>query len=258
MRILGVVSSGRYQPPALTESWTSRIAGGAYPDVWNTVTYGNGTWIIGGENGRARSSTNGVTWTTRTSQFNLSNTSIYSSVYGNGVFLFGGGAGRASRSTDGATWSSVSVMAATSSRYSIYDIGYGNGVFLVNVVDMNTSSHIRKRSTDGITWTTVTPVFAGQIVDQTQSQMIYGNGIYLTSHGGGAEQSTDGITWTTVSGIPFNFFYTGVLGYGNGTYIITGAETSEVITSTNLTTWTSKNTSFVSSDRIFGDIVYGG
>ncbi|MCQ6468391.1 hypothetical protein NPN14_24490, partial [Vibrio parahaemolyticus] len=66
----------------------------------DTVAYGNNLWIAGGSNA-IRTSPDGITWTTRTSNFP---SLILSVAYGNNLWIAGGYTGALRTSTDGVTW----------------------------------------------------------------------------------------------------------------------------------------------------------
>lgn len=67
------------------------------------VAYGNGLWVAVGQNGTITTSTDGVTWTARTS--NMSTNSIYAVTYANSLWV-AVGAGGGTTNTGGITYSS--------------------------------------------------------------------------------------------------------------------------------------------------------
>ena len=62
-----------------------------------TIAYGNNLWVAGAEGGQLRTSTDGTTWITRTSNFGSS--IIRSVVYANGLWVAGGLYGQLRTST---------------------------------------------------------------------------------------------------------------------------------------------------------------
>jgi hypothetical protein len=57
-----------------------------------SIAYGNNLWVAGGNAGQMRTSTNATTWTTVTSNFG--NTAINSIAYGNNLWVAGGASGQ--------------------------------------------------------------------------------------------------------------------------------------------------------------------
>ena len=70
-------------------------------------------------------STDGVTWTARTS--NLAN-NAWSVTYGNGLYAVSANSAALSTSTDGVTWTTRAANVGTS---TIYALTYGNGVYVL-------------------------------------------------------------------------------------------------------------------------------
>ena len=156
----------------------------------------------------AATSTDGITWTTRT----LPSASSWQSVaYGNGVYcMVAYATASAARSTDGITWTATTMP----SNVAWYAIAYGNGIFLAASNNSTTGAY----STDGITWTTTTVP-----TSTSNYRMVYGNGIFVLTQQTNATASytTDGITWTTTNII--NSSNNNYLTYGNNLFITTPA-----------------------------------
>jgi hypothetical protein len=143
------------------------------------VTYGNGIWVVASV-GAIRTSTNAITWTARTS--NTSST-INSLIYENGLYVYAGGGGVLHTSTDGITWT-----ARTSNTTStINSLTYGNGLYMYGA-----NGGVLATSTDAITWTLRTSGTTSQIY-----RVVFGNDVFVYSTlSGDLRTSTDGITWT--------------------------------------------------------------
>lgn len=208
-------------PDAVT--WTNRHT---YVTTY-AMTYGNNLFLAGGEatGGSAglRTSTDGLNWTNRTSNFG--NGTIYGIEFGNNVYVavaalnFSGG-GEVRTSTNGTTWTTRTLAVNT----GIYGLAYGNGIFVAGG-----DGGVIQTSTDGITWTSRTSNFGtGRI-----RKVLYGDGGFLAvGQDGGASTShvvsTDGITWTTRT----NTFGTSTLFagiFGNGLFIIGGQNNTSAV-----------------------------
>jgi hypothetical protein len=96
-----------------------------------TVAYGNNLWVAGtGGNGGAQifTSTDAITWTTRTSNFG--NTSIRSVAYANNLWVAGGYYGQIRTSTDAITWTTRTSNFEANFDGAIYDVAYGNNLWV--------------------------------------------------------------------------------------------------------------------------------
>ena len=98
-------------------------------------------YVSVGENGTILTSSDGTTWTSRTSGTGLS---VLGVQYVNSTFVAVGRGGLILTSADGSTWTSRTTYTST----DLYDVTYRNGTF-VAVGDSGTSV----TSSDGITWT---------------------------------------------------------------------------------------------------------
>jgi hypothetical protein len=119
-------------------------------DTINQIAY-NGTnlWVAVGAAGFLSTSTNGSTWTSRTSGFGAN--SVNSIAFGNGIWVAVGAAGTITTSTDGTTWTARTSNMSTN---QINHIIYANGYFVaVGSGGGATNDGGIISSTDGITWT---------------------------------------------------------------------------------------------------------
>ncbi len=130
------------------------------------VTYGNGTFVAVGDTGTILTSSDGVTWTTRTS----GTTNYLDGVtYGNGTFVAVGDTGTILTSSDGVTWTA---RTSGTSNY-LAGVTYGNGTFVVvGAISILTSP-------DGVTWTART---SGEIFYYFAG-VTYGNGTFVAVGG---------------------------------------------------------------------------
>lgn len=198
-------------------------------NIWRCITYGNGKYVVGNNQGQITTSTDGKTWATPKT---IPNIKVFSDiVYDNSKFVavsyFGAskGQGYITTSTDGVNWTTTTpynvswrgviyaasmFVAACNDAYIAYStdgvtwtinqyskdywqrIAYGNGKFVV----LGTNGY-SMTSTDGKSWTT--PVrFAEFLSGRTWQDIIFANGKFIAVAGlGYISTSTDGINWTT-------------------------------------------------------------
>ena len=269
--------------PIEPATWTPRTSGFTGSNNIQNITFGNGVYVAGGDAGTLSSSTDAITWTTRTSGFGTSR--IRALTFGNNVYVAGGDSGQIRTSTDAITWTTRTSGFGTT---TIYGLGFGNGVY----VAVGDNGQMRT-STDAITWTTRTPgqtsrikattwgngvyVAAGYFGNLTSStdaitwttrtsgfgttaieRVVFGNGVWvIAGHAGTLSSSTDAITWTSrTSG--FGTTIIRALTFGNGVYVA-GGPNGTMTTSTNAITWTSRTSGFGTSGIYaagFGNNVY--
>jgi len=156
------------------------------------VTFGNGVFVMvlrTGTLNRVRTSTDGITWTTRTTPVD----NLWSSVtFGNGLFVAispTGSSNRIMTSPDGITWTTRTNPEDNEWK----DVTFGNGLF-VAVSDDGTNRVMT--SPDGITWT------ERSVPSRPWEAIAYKNGLFVACNGGSTNNimhSSDGISWTEIS-----------------------------------------------------------
>lgn len=208
----------------------------------NRLTYGNGVYVAVGAGGLVLTSTNANTWTSRTSG---TASALNAVTYGNGLYVYGGAGGVLASSTDAVTWT-----ARTSNTVSIINtLAYGNGKYAYGAAGGGLST-----STDAITWTARTSgttsainVISYQLVSSADLWVYGANGTTTNN----LKTSTDAITWTPRT--------TGVtatirgLTYGNNT-LVAGTQAGAILTSPDGITWTSRTSGTSSSIQ---ELTYG-
>jgi hypothetical protein len=204
------------------------------------VTQGDGIVLAAGTSGEILSSTDGVSWTSRTPG-NISGT-ISALTFGDNTFLamtssFVGTfyPGYYSNHFFGATsdnvadWTLRGSLGGTASPLA--NIAFGAGTF-VGVGDNNAFYS----QDNGATWSPGTITGVSWLAD-----VAYGNGRFVATDGAGdnVAVSTDGVLWTTgAMGLP-SAEYLGKIGFGNGLFLaVTSA--GNVHTSADGTTWTQR------------------
>ena len=207
--------------PAL-QTWIVVASTVATSGVLNHLTQGDGIVLAGGSSGEMLSSTDGVSWISRSSR-NLSG-DIAALAFGDNTFLAMTSTGNFTALP--VTWTN-SFFGATSDNVAdwtprgaigtvdvpLADIAFGGGTF-VAVGDNNAFFSLD----NGATWPPGT--ISGM---QGLSRVAYGNGRFVTFGvaGDNVAVSTDGIAWTTSPiGIPLSEF-PDLLGFGDGIFLAT-------------------------------------
>lgn len=216
--------------------WTSRTSSFGSTNINSVATDGLGTWVTVGASGKIASSTDGITWTQRTSQFSTSPISWVA--YGGGTWVASGNAGKLSTSTDGVTWTAVApATSGWSTSYAVGNVAYGNGVW----VGVNANGTVRTATDPTGAWTSRTNPLGSR-----QHWCEYNPSLAIWSMGGessstaGMASSTNGTTWTTRN-IGGGVFPSQTIMWGsNSSTIVSSTSTSgtwQMNTSTNGTTW---------------------
>ena len=225
-------------------------------------------------------STDGITWTTRNSNFGTSNNAITSIGYLSTVtnkYLIAGYIGDVlpalCTSTDGTTWTTRNPGFGTSIARINAAVG-GNGIYIIAGFGTSISSAMGiNTSTDGITWTVRTSTAAASGFGTSGSipqNLLYAAGKtnqYVLSGVNGptvvvsaVSTSTDGITWTTRA-VPNFANGSNVItssAFGASTYVLGGnfGVSTRLVASTDGVTWTTQTTTFLQGDYCSG-LVYG-
>jgi len=223
--------------------WTHQTPAGGFVGNFYGATYGNGLFVIVGENGEIQTSPDGINWTVRAT----GGANGYLSVtYGNGLFVVVGETGEIQTSPDGVTWTAQTPAGGFVGNF--YGAIYGNGLYVI----AGGSGEIQT-SPDGITWTA--QAAAGAYSGDFQGGA-FGDNIYLLAGSSGEIQtSPDGITWTaqTAAGAYSGIFYGGT--FGNGRFVIVG-QSGEIQSSIDGITW-QKETQAGSYSLNFRDVNIG-
>ena len=201
-------------PPTATAlyPYCSAYSGVAY--VFAGYSYNTGAPLI-------YSSTDGITWTSR-SATGFGSTSIIVGVYWSGTYFVAiSSQGHiATSSNTGATWT----QRAKETTFGFTCGAYGNGVYIASGGALYTS-------TNGTTWTNRAATAPGVVL----SSVTYGNSKFVgVGASGGITTSTDGITWTS----PINPVTTNLNGitYGGSKFVAVGTS-GVILTSLDGITW---------------------
>jgi hypothetical protein len=149
------------------------------------ITFGNNLFVVGGTQGALHTSTDAITWTTRTSGFGTSQ--INALTFGNGIYVAAGAAGTLTTSTNGTTWTTRTSGFGTT---NIFGLTYSNGSF----VAVGDAGQLRS-STDGITWTSRTSGFGTSAINAVTGNL----GVFVAGGAAGTITTTgnfSGMYWT--------------------------------------------------------------
>ena len=199
-------------------------------NTWTAVGYGSGNFVIGGSAGVLASSTDAITWTAKTSP---TSSAINAVTYQNNIWL-AAGRNELLASTDSNTWYSLFTNNQTTT--------YGNGLYVIGAAAGRIAT-----STNGTTWSLKNSGTTSAI-----NRLTYGNGVYVAVGAGGLVlTSTDATTWTSrTSGTASAL---NAVTYGNGLYVYGGAG-GVLASSTDAITWTARTSGTVS---IINTLAYG-
>ena len=146
-------------------------------EAWTDIAYGNGTFVAIAPNGYARYSTNGGTTWTRSSLQAIF-TSISALAFGNGIFV-AVGISASYTSSDGITWAQSDNIATKTGGYHYGGLAYGADKWIALPSDNRLSSSAQGSlySTDGLTWTAVNPL--SNVPGRCFNAVTYGAGLFV-------------------------------------------------------------------------------
>lgn len=160
-----------------TQAWAGAFGNGVFVAVPSAVA-----------NTVAASSTDGVTWTSRT----IPNGIYYCVIYAAGLFVAIGSAICAT-SPDGVTWT-----ARTFTLSQAYRVAYGNGLFVA--ISSNYAGTTYATSPDGVTWTTRTLPYSGGFGAIKFAEGLFRALLYMNTGGVGDSslmiESPDALRWS--------------------------------------------------------------
>lgn len=177
-------------------TWTARKGVTSGYDSLNSIaSNGSNIYVAAGSAGQLFSSSDALTWTSRTSGFGSNNINHVS--FGNGLFVAVGQNGTITTSTDGTTWTARTSNVSTN---TLSYVAYLNNLWIAVGAGANGGTGGITTSSDGITWTQrTTPGSSGT----TAYYVTYGNGYYVVGTNSGTSKnllySTNGTSWTATA-----------------------------------------------------------
>lgn len=167
-------------------NWTATILPSAV--AWDNVLFGSGVFLALTGGATYATSTNGVTWTSRSNaQFN---SGMYGAVYADGYFLLSPNGVTPYKSTDGVTWTGIANLPSSANwQY----LAYGNGRHLA--LPATNTTGVVYSTNGGTSWISTTmPVSASWYGLAFSYGYFYAIPVNSTT----GYRSTDGITWTSI------------------------------------------------------------
>jgi hypothetical protein len=202
-------------------NWTEFAA---VDEGWQSVAYGNGTWVAVGAGGAVMTSSDGETWILRNAHVR----DWRAVTFGNGRFVAVGTTNDANLQTSVAMTSTNGIdwVLGTTPEASIRwaSVVFGNGRF-VAVADQQTGNLTRvMTSIDGVAWTLRSTPGVGNNddLDPALGPVAFGNGVFVAVARGGSDirramTSTNGEAWT-LHDMPFDRFWRSIA-FGNGVFV---------------------------------------
>ena len=186
--------------------------------VLNAAAYGASVYVAVGSNGACFSSPDRVTWTSHPAGANVFSDVIFA----NGVFVAVGSNGACYSSSDGTLW-----VIRTAGAASFQRIIYANSLFVAVA-----ATGVIYTSPDGTTWTVRTSNVTGQLTDITWNGSIF----CAVGTSGVITTSSDGLTWAART--PGDLSVSLLSISWNGTrFVVTNTSNAGVWTSTDGITW---------------------
>jgi hypothetical protein len=193
------------------------------------ITYGAGMLLaISSPGNVVVTSTDGVTWTLRTTNLPATAGYTWGVAYGNGLFVAVRNDGSCYSSPDGLTWTARGQLAS----YTTYGpVTFGGGRFIVVV----TTAGAYCTSTDGMNWSAVTTLPTSLSTAGTATAISWGAGqwVIVSSAVAYAWYSSDGAAWTQVA-TPAPAL---AVAYGAGQFLAATAGSTVSLTSPDGVTW---------------------
>lgn len=173
-----------------------------YTTSIQTLSYGEGVFMIGGTGGIVRSSTDGISWNTMPSITSFTNITL--TAYTNGKYFVSGqqsatGVSKTRYSTDGVTWITTGPLSTTttSTNNSFFSLVYKNGVYSI-IGSGQTNNYYN--STDLVSWNTIS---TNSIIPT--NIFLFNNGYGSVTSAGILHTSIDGLFWTTINATGSSF-----------------------------------------------------
>jgi len=219
-------------------------------DDITSSTSSTGLFVTVGDNGIILTSSDGISWTKRTS---VTTNNLYGVTYGNSTFVTVGDNATILTSSDGTTWTNTSTNKRTLRYFSkaetnnLYGVTYGDGLFVVVGGDATIFT-----SSDGTTWTERDGLRSTWALPKYLKGVTYRKKLFVAvGRNGLILNSPDGITWKQrKSGTKYNLV--GIT-YRNGLFVSVG-KNGKIVTSFDGNWWVKRT--YVLPDWLNG-VTYG-
>ncbi len=198
------------------------------------VTYGNNIFVAIGQNGTARKSSDGITWTISTS---ATTAGMYGITYGNGIFVAVGNTGAVQYTSNGTSWT----LGTSATSANLASVAYGNGTF-VSVAKVN---NVIQYSTDGAATWQIAPGSNRLFGNSTSvgfRNVSYVNNVFIASSSTISSGEQPGINYKSYDGISWEpildqgtLEFTSPIAYGNGIYMAATSQGFTAISKANST-----------------------
>ena len=258
----------RYFPSWISIVWMLLFAGGYFEDLraatelkWvtrpsgvtvhlNAIAYGNGAFVVVGDNATILTSTDGEKWTPRASGIN-NVWRLLDVTFGNNKFVAIGEGNTLITSTDGTGWR----QETPSEFYALKSVVFGGSKFVaVGNYDSNRGTGTAISSSDGTKWT-----YQSEGLDKTVYDLAFGNNIFVAvGNAGVAFASNDGIHWTKSVVVSGGRIDLKAVAFGDGKFVTIGYNTygeSQSFYSIDGLNW--KVSDLVNPHSYLEDIAYG-
>jgi hypothetical protein len=169
--------------------------------TYNSIIFGNNTFVAVGNEGKIATSTNGIEWT---SQVSGTTSQLFNVAYLNGQFIAVGRGASILTSPDGATWTMRRGGIETIDNYTV---SYGNGVYVTMADDGSAF-----KSSDGIVWDyfEVSQLYGGY-----PRETIFDGNVFHTILSMGTFTSADGVNWKGYAHANYDSLYSITSGNSN-------------------------------------------
>jgi hypothetical protein len=198
------------------------------------VGYGNGTFVVVGQSGSIYTSTDCLTWSSRSSG---TTNYLYSVAYLNNAFIAVGANSTILTSPDGVAWKKAT---SVPSGLLLLGVAYANGRY----VAVSQTGYGIITSADGNSWVYAT-INSVSLTSFVFKNLAYGNGVFATveTQSGQALTSPDGIVWTGTNGSFPSYTAINGVAYGGGQFVAVGTSggSGAMFTSTDGVSWTKLN-----------------
>lgn len=196
---------------------------GGRTNRFNAIAFGDGLYIVVGNNGSILTSSDTTTWTP---VYGATTFTLNDICYGDGMFVAVGASGTIIYSTDGSVWNAAS----TNTFLTLTSIVYAGGVINNYVAASNTGKIIY--STDADAWTVVAPA---QTADVSLNSIAYYDDLIVVAGNGGVVATSSNITSWTLATIPTSYNLQTVM-WNNDQWMI-GGDYSTVLVSLDAIEW---------------------